>query len=313
MPDAKERIQLPNIIQEIVASYNDDAPVNRCFDAGLPTDSDVIELLKTLRAVLYAGYFGQHRMDKDNVRFHLADSVYLLYERLREQIYRSFRHTCDRADFPTCNHCQDRAEKAAIDFLACLPDLRRRLSLDVQAAWDGDPAAKSFDEIISSYPGFHGITIYRVAHELHRLGVPLVPRMMTEYAHSVTGIDIHPGAHVGDSFFIDHGTGVVVGETTIIGNNVKLYQGVTLGALSFPKDERGRVIRGVKRHPTIEDDVVIYAGATILGGDTVIGRGSVIGGNVWVTQSVPAFTKVTLATPKMNYQEASLGKKLRGV
>ena len=169
----------------------------------------------------------------------------------------------------------------------------------MQAAYDGDPAAKSIDEVIFAYPAIFAITIFRIAHELNLQGIPLLPRIMTEHAHSVTGIDIHPGATIGKGFFIDHGTGVVIGETTIIGNHVKLYQGVTLGALSFAMDEEGRMIRGKKRHPTIEDDVVIYAGATILGGNTVIGRGSVIGGNVWLTRSVPPYTRVVISEPEL--------------
>jgi len=181
--------------------------------------------------------------------------------------------------------------------------LRRMLAKDVQAAYDGDPAAGCIDEIILSYPAVYAITAYRAAHELHQMGVPLLPRMLTELVHSRTGIDIHPGAQIGESFFIDHGTGVVIGETTIIGNNVKLYQGVTLGALSFPKDEKGRLIRGHKRHPTIEDNVVIYSGATILGGDTVIGERSIIGGNVWLTESVPPGSRVAQAEPKPRFLE----------
>ena len=303
MSEPRQRHQLPAIIQEIVESYGDDGPMDRCFDAGLPSDAALATILTTLRSVLYAGYFGRHNVDRSNLPFYIADNVYLLHERLSEQIYRSFRHGCARSDF-ICGHCQDLAAAASVEFLASIPALRRRLALDVQAAYDGDPAAKSFDEIISSYPGFHAVTVYRVAHELHRLGVPLLPRMMTEWAHSQTGIDIHPGARIGESFFIDHGTGVVIGETTLIGSNVKIYQGVTLGALSFPKDESGNVIRDTKRHPTIEDDVVIYSGATILGGETVIGRSSVVGGNVWITHSIPPYTKVTLEQPRMIYQEA---------
>ena len=190
------------------------------------------------------------------------------------------------------------AEESAYTFLESLPRIRRLLAKDIQAAYDGDPAAHCIDEIILSYPAAYAITAYRVGHELHNMGVPILPRMLTELAHSRTGIDIHPGAQIGESFFIDHGTGVVIGETTVIGNHVKLYQGVTLGALSFPKDEKGRLIRGQKRHPTIEDNVVIYSGATILGGDTTIGEGCVIGGNVWLTESVPPRTRVMQAEPK---------------
>jgi serine O-acetyltransferase len=304
MTKDRGRTHLPEIIREVVDSYSGDLPINNCFDAGLPSETALVAVLNTLRSVLYAGYFGQHNVDRSNIQFHLADSVYLLYEKLSEQIYRGFRHGC-RLSESICSHCQQLSEKSTVSFLSKIPQLRRRLALDVQAAYDGDPAAKSFDEIISSYPGFQGITVHRVAHELHRLGVPLIPRIMSEYAHSQTGIDIHPGARIGDSFFIDHGTGVVIGETAEIGNNVKIYQGVTLGALSFPKDASGKVIRDTKRHPTIEDDVVIYSGATILGGETVIGRSSVIGGNVWITHSIPPHTKVTLETPRMNYQEAA--------
>ena len=176
-----------------------------------------------------------------------------------------------------------------------IPELRKILTLDVKAAYEGDPAAKSYNEIIFSYPGLFAITVHRIAHILYEKDIPLIPRIMSEYAHSLTGIDIHPGAKIGKSFFIDHGTGVVIGETCIIGDNVKIYQGVTLGGKSFPKDQNGNIIRGQKRHPTIEDNVTIYAGATILGGETVIGKNSIIGGNVWITESIPPNSKVTLS------------------
>jgi serine O-acetyltransferase len=186
-------------------------------------------------------------------------------------------------------------------FLNAVPDMRKTLATDVRAAYQGDPAAKSYDEIVFSYPGIFAITVYRIAHQLFSQQIPLLPRMMMEYAHGVTGIDIHPGAEIGESFFIDHGTGVVVGETTVIGERVRVYQGVTLGALSLPRDAVDD-LRVRKRHPTIEDDVIVYAGATILGGDTVIGKGSVVGGNVWITESVPPGTKVFLETPKLVYK-----------
>jgi len=189
----------------------------------------------------------------------------------------------------------------ALDFLEAVPSLRKILATDVAAVYEGDPAAKSYDEIIFSYPGIFAITVYRVAHVLHKFDVPLLPRIMTEHAHSVTGIDIHPGAEIGENFVIDHGTGVVIGETTIVGNNVRIYQGVTLGALSLPMDA-GERLRGKKRHPTIEDDVIIYSGATILGGDTIIGTRAVIGGNVWLTESVPPDTKVMMEAPRLIYK-----------
>ena len=186
-----------------------------------------------------------------------------------------------------------------MELLERIPELRQQLSEDVQAGYDGDPAAKSNDEVIFSYPAIYTISIYRVAHELNQNSVPLLPRIMTEHAHSKTGIDIHPGAKIGRAFFIDHGTGVVIGETTIIGERVKLYQGVTIGALSFAKDEKGELVRGQKRHPTLEDDVIVYSGATILGGETVIGEGSIIGGNVWLTRSIPPHTRVMISEPQL--------------
>src|SRR5205085_5879480 len=220
-----------------------------------------------------------------------------LYEALTEQIGRAINHG-QRLD-DACPVTERQATESAEEFVARLPFVREMLASDVKAAYEGDPAAVCYDEIIFSYPGLYAVTVYRLAHELHVLGVPLIPRIMTEYAHARTGIDIHPGTRLGHSFFIDHGTGVVVGGTAVIGNNVKLYQGVTIGAFSFDKDAAGQLIRHTKRHPTIEDDVVIYAGATILGGDTCVGRGSVIGGNVWLTHSVPPGTRVLQDSPKL--------------
>jgi serine O-acetyltransferase len=228
--------------------------------------------------------------------------IHTLFETLSKQISLSIRHECRRYQ-NVCTQCVERGHKEALTFLRKLPELRSILGDDVRAAYQGDPAAKSFDEIIFSYPSILAITVYRLAHELFVLEVPLLPRMMTEYAHSVTGIDIHPGARIGRDFFIDHGTGVVIGETTVIGNRVRLYQGVTLGALSLPMEEQGEILRRSKRHPTIEDRVTIYAGATILGGETVIGAGSVIGGNVWLTHSVPPGTRVMIETPNLKYKE----------
>jgi serine O-acetyltransferase len=202
-----------------------------------------------------------------------------------------------------CTHCFDRGQKEALTFLKKLKDLRRILAEDVRAGYQGDPAAKSFDEIIFGYPSILAISTYRLAHELHIQRIPLISRMMAEYAHSVTGIDIHPGAIIGRHFFIDHGTGVVIGETSVIGDYVRIYQGVTLGALSLPMEEKGDQLRKMKRHPTIEDHVTIYAGATILGGETLIGAGSVIGGNVWLTRSVPPGMTVMIEPPKLKYKE----------
>jgi serine O-acetyltransferase len=207
-------------------------------------------------------------------------------------------HECAAVKEHSCKECDLVARQEAGKFIKKLPELRKILAFDVEATYTGDPAAKSKEEIIFCYPGLKAITIYRIAHELLLQKIPMIPRIMTEYAHSITGADIHPGAKIENYFFIDHATGVVIGETAEIGNNVRIYQSVTLGALSFPKDANGNIIRNIKRHPTIEDEVIIYSNATILGGKTVIGKGSIIGGNVWITSSIPAYTKVILETPK---------------
>lgn len=262
-------------------------------DKTVPRPENVIELLQDLRSILYPGYFRPSHNGRDVVC--MLEHLGVVYWRLAGQIHNTLHSTCSHACNSTANACTVMEESCALsmEYLQRLPSIQAKLAKDVQAAYDGDPAATNLEEIILSYPGIYAVTVYRLAHEFYKMGLILIARIMSEYAHSCTGIDIHPGAQIGESFFIDHGTGVVIGETCVIGDNVKLYQGVTLGALSFPKDEKGKLIRGHRRHPTIEDDVTIYAGATILGGDTVIGRGSVIGGNVWLTESVPALSKVT--------------------
>ena len=270
----------------------------------LPDRNAVIRIVDELLQAIYPGYFGAKSVLPDNVVEHLSGLLDGVYGRLTEEIYRSIRSDCTSLD-KNCPHCRAIAADHALDLLGRIPDLRRRLAHDVQAGYEGDPAAKGTDEVIFAYPAIYAISVFRIAHELSGMGIPLLPRIMTEYAHSRTGIDIHPGADIGKGFFIDHGTGVVIGETTRIGDNVKIYQGVTLGALSFPKDDAGNIVRGRKRHPTIEDHVVIYAGATILGGGTVIGEGSIIGGNVWLTKSVPRHTKVMNANPELVIDQKS--------
>jgi serine O-acetyltransferase len=260
-------------------------------DLRLPSREAAKSILEKLFAVFYPGYHGVQHLTQENVAFHVGAILDDVAEELSEQVYQAFYFDC-KVRGEECESCAAKTENVVERFFSSLPEVRRCLTYDVQAAYDGDPAASNLAEIIFAYPGLRAITVYRVAHELNVLDVPLLPRIMTEWAHSETGIDIHPGARIGKSFFIDHGTGVVIGETTDIGEGVKIYQGVTLGALSFPKDERGKIIRGAKRHPTIEDGVVLYAGATILGGNTVIGEGAVIGGNTWVIESVPPHTKV---------------------
>jgi serine O-acetyltransferase len=236
-------------------------------------------------------------MDPVNVGYYLGQEVTALFEDLSEQITLAIRHDCLRHD-QSCTNCAERGQAAAVEFLRGLPAMREDLAKDIRAAYEGDPAARDYDVIIFSYPGLYAVTVYRIAHWLHALEVPLIPRIMSEAAHSRTGIDIHPGARIGESFFIDHGTGVVIGETTDIGSRVRIYQGVTLGALSLSPEEC-EALRNRKRHPTIEDDVILYANATVLGGETVIGARSVIGGNVWLTRSVPPDTQVFLKNQEL--------------
>ncbi|MDY0058213.1 MAG: serine O-acetyltransferase EpsC [Myxococcota bacterium] len=258
----------------------------------LPSRQAVLEVLEALRCVLFPGYFGHSAITMENMAFHVGARLDRLVPTLEEQIRRGLCFACVRDG--VCQDCTGRAAALSRSFIARLPEIQRLLATDVRAAYEGDPAAISEDETIICYPGLQAITNHRLAHELYRLGVPLIPRIINEYAHSQTGIDIHPGATIGRAFFIDHGTGVVIGETSVIGDRVRVYQGVTLGAKSFPLDAQGRPIKGVKRHPHVEDDVVIYSGATILGTVT-IGRGSVIGGNVWLTHSVPPGSRVAQA------------------
>ncbi|HAR94778.1 MAG TPA: serine acetyltransferase [Deltaproteobacteria bacterium] len=297
------REEIPQIVERLVTSC--DGP--QCFDhvgpEPIPSREGIIKIVNQLMRILYPGYFISERLDRVNLRYYLGQEAISLFEDLSTQIALCFRHDCIRYDQP-CSQCQERGRQEAIRFMEELPNLRTLLSKDVRAAFEGDPATTSYDEIIFSYPGLFAVSVHRIAHQLLHQGVALMPRIMSEYAHGRTGIDIHPGAHLGEGFFIDHGVGVVIGQTSVIGDRVRIYQGVTLGALSLPRDA-GERLRGKKRHPTIEDDVIIYAGATILGGDTVIGARSVIGGNVWLTESVPPDTRVFLKTPELIRKENS--------
>jgi len=298
--DAEFRGSLPAVTRRIIDHCHDkDCHLHVDFEP-IPSKDSVIDIISRFREILFPGYFTREKIDPVNLTYYLGQSVIKLYDLLSEQITNSIRHDCFRYD-RACVECEAKGYRTAIAMLESIPGLRKMLSLDVRATLKGDPAAKSEDEIIFSYPGIFALTVYRVAHRLSELEIPLLPRIMTEYAHSETGIDIHPDAEIGESFVIDHGTGVVIGETTVIGDRVRIYQGVTLGALSIPEGAQER-LKGTKRHPTIEDEVIIYSGATLLGGDTVIGARSVIGGNVWLTESIPPDTKVMLETPKLIYK-----------
>jgi serine O-acetyltransferase len=276
------------LVESIVA----DQRIRHISTAYLPDRDAVLTVLEQLRWLMFPGFFGPRNLAEQTLPGHVKSIVDEVSRRLFDQVSGALRYQKNvDAGSPVfadqCADCDAKAGRIVSAFMAALPAVRSLLSLDVQAAFDGDPAAQHTDEIIFCYPGLRALSIHRLAHELYKLDVPLIPRIMSEHAHSVTGIDIHPGARIGSSFFIDHGTGVVIGETTWIGDHCKIYQGVTLGAKSFEKDQRGRLRRGVKRHPTLEDHVTVYAGATILGGDTVIGAGSVINGGVFLTSSVP--------------------------
>jgi serine O-acetyltransferase len=294
------RSQIPRVIGEIIESIQGERSISHFNSALIPSKESVTEILEDLKDLLFPGYYRKQEVDAYSLTYQIGNEVNRVFENLAAQVARSIRHECRRLN-SLCTRCLDRGQKEALAFLKKIPALRRVLAGDVQAAYDGDPAAKSLDEIIFSYPCILAITVYRVAHELHLQGVPLLPRIMTEHAHSITGIDIHPGADIGKNFFIDHGTGVVIGETTEIGDRVKIYQGVTLGALSFPKDSEGNIIRDRKRHPSLKDDVTIYSNATILGA-VVIGARSVIGGNTWITHDVPPDTTVTIERPGLRYR-----------
>jgi serine O-acetyltransferase len=284
--------QTRKLVNDIVKSYRE---YHSEISAPLPDRKAIIKIILLLRELLFPEYFGQSNLVNIANEYHIGDLLINIHEKLHQQISYALHHQTlssseDEADIAV------KADEIIYSFLSRIPEIRKKIELDVQAAFDGDPAAVDKDEIIFSYPGVFAISVYRLAHELHLLSVPLIPRIMTEYAHSLTGIDIHPGATIGNYFFIDHGTGVVIGETTFIGNNVKIYQGVTLGALST---REGQNLRGVKRHPTIEDDVTVYSGTSILGGETVIGKGVVIGSNVFLTKSVSAGTKVSVKIPEL--------------
>ncbi|MEI8139954.1 MAG: serine O-acetyltransferase EpsC [bacterium] len=260
--------------------------------------NSIYQALDDLIAILFPGCHGREPMPPKLLCEFIATKLASVHAILSEQIEHAFRYQCQFDQCTDCGDCPEKAAAAVKRLLDSLADLKQTLQQDIVAAYEGDPAARSIMEVVMSYPGLQAIMVQRIAHVLYQAQVPLIPRIMTEHAHSQTGIDIHPGAKIGPGFFIDHGTGVVIGETSTIGKNVKLYQGVTLGALSFPKDKDGHPIKGIKRHPAVEDDVTIYAGATILGGETTIGAGSEIGGNVWLTHSVPPHSKVYNQQPK---------------
>lgn len=286
--------QVAGRLEEINSNY-----IKNEKTIGLAGKEKAIEVLNNLRSAMFPGIYEKCPIDETRINVIIGNDIRQAAVDLSDLIEKSFKNICDdeKKDKNVCTQCRDRANGITIKLLSKLPEIREKLQKDIVAAYRGDPAAASTEEIMLSYPTLDAVSVYRIAHVLYEFKVPIIPRIMSEYAHSNTGIDIHPGARIGEYFFIDHGTGVVIGETCVIGDNVKIYQSVTLGSKSFQLDENGYPVKGVKRHPNIEDNVIIYAGATILGGDTVIGKNSVIGGNVWITRSVPPDSKIYYAQP----------------
>jgi len=287
-------MKIDMLIDGILDSYDRYGLINRNHTEDFPNRQNVVSILSDIQSIIFPGFKMAEDIDSVNIRYITGQKVNNIIANLTREIQKALIYTktqtCSHSEIKniTESHCFKLSEETAIALIEEIPEIRRKIQLDTIAAFNGDPAAKSNEEVVLSYPGLEAILVYRIAHFLYKSGVPIIPRIMTEHVHGKTGIDIHPGATIGESFFIDHGTGVVVGETCIIGNNVKIYQGVTLGALSVKKN-----LQNKKRHPTIEDDVTIYANATILGGETTIGRGSTIGGNTWVTKSIPAESVIT--------------------
>ena len=290
--------ELDSVVERLCHSSSLDAVWHRpAQGAAMPSLDALKEIMERLRAAVFPGYFGSTRIRRESMRYHLAANLDSIYHKLSEQILRGFCFSCEGRHAATpCEACESEGTAAALKFMDRLPEIRRLLAGDAQAAYEGDPAATSPGETIFCYPSMHAMFHHRIAHELYTLKVPVIPRIISEMAHSCTGIDIHPGATIGEDFFIDHGTGVVIGETCILGRNCRLYLGVTLGALSFPKNPDGTLTKGIPRHPVLEDNVTVYAGATILGRVT-IGAGAVIGGNVWITSDVPAGARISQEKP----------------
>ncbi|HEX5658588.1 MAG TPA: serine O-acetyltransferase EpsC [Polyangiales bacterium] len=283
--EPKRYRELEAAIVKVVASYDQGLAIDNLESAALPNKRAVIDAMAHLEHAIFMGFYSRASLQRDSLHHGVSEHMYAAYELLVDHIERAlqYEYRMGRSAAPP-----EGGEGVVLALFDALPELRRQLNLDVLATFEGDPAARSIEEVVFSYPSIQAVTSYRVAHRLYQAGVPIIPRILSESVHARTGIDINPGARIGERFFIDHGTGVVIGETAVIGNDVKLYQGVTLGALSVPQRE----LAGVKRHPTLEDKVTIYAGATILGGDTVIGAGSVIGGNAWLVRSVPPGSRV---------------------
>ncbi|MGE4485271.1 MAG: serine O-acetyltransferase [Oscillospiraceae bacterium] len=297
MGDRDRRENIDDLVSAIVTGY-EISKRSALQPDFLPEKDAIIEIIGILRKILFPGYFDKVCVQEGDMKYYVGNLLTTVHQKLQQQICRALNHGA--AETGGCENPVERSCELSFAFLSRIPEIREILLTDVQATMEGDPAACDEHEVIFAYPGIFAISIYRLAHELHLLSVPLIPRIMTEYAHSITGIDIHPGADIGHHFFIDHGTGVVIGETTEIGNYVKIYQGVTLGALST---RGGQSLRGFKRHPTLEDEVTVYSATSILGGESIIGKGAVIGSNAFITKSVPASTRVSIKSPELRFKD----------
>ena len=315
MKNKEQKMQLDAWIDDVMPEVS--ARLAQCWECPVGANTEqgmnlagqlaVQQVLNQLISVLFPGCHATEPIPDGKLQSYMHDGLRNAAMTMREQVKRAFEYQCSvarKTKCKSCGTCTEKADAAMSHLIRSLPEIQMTLQQDIVAAYEGDPAAKSTMEVVMSYPGLYAIIVHRIAHVLYLKDVPLIPRIMSEFAHSRTGIDIHPGARIGAGFFIDHGTGVVIGETCVIGENVKLYQGVTLGALSFEKDQYGRPVKGIKRHPNVSDNVVIYAGATILGGDTSIGANSEIGGNVWLTHSVPPNSKVYNQQPQPLIRQA---------
>ncbi len=302
-PTRSLHAQVPDVVKQLLSSWSSKSCYEHISATPIPSQQKIIDIVKQTRRILFPGYFTQNRLHPTNLEFYIGNETTDLYDKVTEQIMMAIRHDCSRNNRP-CINCEVTSHDLALQFIQKLPAIAEILATDIKATLIGDPATKSSDEVIFCYPGLLATSIYRIANALFLLGVPTIPRIMTEYAHSQTGIDIHPGATIAEGFFIDHGTGVVIGETTVIGKNVRIYQGVTLGALSLPRDA-GEKLQDKKRHPTLEDNVIVYANTTILGGATTIGKGATIGGNIWLTESVAPGTRVLRRMPELSFSAKS--------
>jgi serine O-acetyltransferase len=298
-PSLPEDDCIPSIVSQLAEGFISKKWSSHIEPVAIPSKEEVVDLVLQAQRIMFPGYFSSTMLSPSSLEYHLGYNLTIFFRNLSRQLNSAIRHDCFRHNQP-CSNCNARSRDLAGRCIRAIPEMRQALESDIQATLDGDPAARNADEVIFSSPGFFAVFVYRLAHALFTLRVPILPRILSEYAYHRTAIDIHPGADIGESFFIDHGAGVVVGETCVIGDRVRLYQGVTLGALSLPKGA-GKKLRDTKRHPTIEDDVIIYANATILGGDTVVGARSIVGGNVWLTRSIGPDTKVLLKPPELIY------------